>query len=326
MAELLPREPEVAVMVARTLSGLSPEPMPEDVRRALAFVDGQLASVVLSGLSARQERRPTARAMRDALSAFVANYGENLARALRGELLIPVTDGPAWLDSASPLSPRRMVRSVGTAVSRAVWLVVAGSATFLLQGAPAAFALGGLRWSGQLSGAVVALALVAPKVAGVLARGRSAGSRLAFARGSAVLVLLSALVLCLASRMAFVPPERAQGAFAAVFATFAAAWCPMVLDFATLAVPAIVQEMRRRLAAKGGTATPVEGAPHVPAGIRPHAPTGIRADVPARTTPASSAEDGPQASASSAEDNSRAPAPLGEKDQDGTRPTGGDDR
>lgn len=306
MAELLPREPEVAVMVARILSGLSPEPTPEDVRRALAFVDGQLASVVLSGLSARQEKRPTARGMRDALSAFVANYEANLARALRGEVLIPVTEGPAWLDSASPLSPRRVVRSVGTAVSRAVWLVVVLSATFLLQGAPVAFALGGLRWSGQLGGLVVALALAAPTVAAVLARGRSAGSRLAFARATAVLVLLTALVLGLASRTAFVPPERAQGALAAVFATFAAAWCPMVLDFATLVVPAIVQEMRRRLPAKDGAATAAEGAHHAPAGIGPDA---------AAAMPASPAEG-----------EAHAPAPLGEKGQDGPHTTGGDDR
>lgn len=45
-----------------------------------------------------------------------------------------------------------------------------------------------------------------------------------------------------------------QGAHAAVFASCAAAWCPMVLDFATTVVPALVAEARRKLPAGGGPA------------------------------------------------------------------------
>ena len=247
LADVLPLEPEVAVMVARLVTSHSPEPTPVLVRQALDLVDGQLVSLVLSELAARADERPTAEAMRAGLAAFCANYEANVGRALRGEALIPVTGGQAWADSMPPLALRRMLRSAGKAVSWAVWLGVVVTSAMLLSGAPAAFALGDVRWSGRLSGLVVGAVLAAPMVAGAAARGFHAASRVAFLRGTAALLVLSAVVWCLASRLALVPTERVQGLYAAIFATFAAAWCPLVLDFATLAAPAIIAEVRRRL-------------------------------------------------------------------------------
>lgn len=254
LAELLPREPEVAVPVAQAVTSMSPEPTPEDVRRALALVDDQLASLVRSGLAPRQNARPSAEAMRDGLSAFAKNYGTNLLRALRGEPLRSNQTDASWLDSASPFALRRMVRSVGTAISCAVWLVVVVSSSMLLSGAPAAFSLGDIRWAGQLSGLAVGVLLALPAVAGLVARGTRVGTRAAFARGTAALVAVACLLAGLASRLALVPAERAQGVYAAIFAAFAAAWCPMVLDFATLVVPALIAEARRALPARRANA------------------------------------------------------------------------
>lgn len=254
LAELLPCEPEVAVLVAQAVTSVSPEPTPEDVCSALALVDDQLAGLVRSGLASRQDARPSAEAMRDGLSAFAKNYGSNLLRALRGEPLRSSMTEASWLDSASPFALRRIVRSVGTAIARAIWLVVLVSASMLLSGAPAAFSLGDIRWSGQLSGLAVGVLLALPGIVGLAARGARVGTRVAFARGTVALVASTCVLAGLASRLALVPAERAQGVSAAIFAVFAAAWCPLVLDFATLVVPALIAEARRALPGRGAGA------------------------------------------------------------------------
>lgn len=254
LERILAGEPEAAVAAVKTTLDYAIDPEGERVRAALELVDAQLVELVLACLEPEQKRRPAAEAVRDALSAFCANYGENVARALRGEPLIPCTAGASWRGSTSPWALRRMVRSVGSSIAAAVWLVVVVSAAWLLAGARAGFSLGDVAWSGRLAAPVVAAALAAPAACGFLARGRDGATRSGFLRGTVALLAATLVLVGLLACVTFAPEERMQGAHAAVFASCAAAWCPMVLDFATTVVPALVAEARRKLPAGGGPA------------------------------------------------------------------------
>lgn len=88
---VLEREPEVAVAVGRAAAELDCAPAPGQVRLALSAVDGQLSGLLDACLAPRQDARPSAAAVRDALTLFCSQYSDNVARALRGE---PLADCP----------------------------------------------------------------------------------------------------------------------------------------------------------------------------------------------------------------------------------------
>lgn len=251
LAALLAREPEVALAAGEVALALGVDPGSERLRRALALVDTQLEDLVRACLAPEQARRPSAGAMRDALAGFCAHYAQNVGRALRGQVLIPCTGEASWLDSMTPYRLRSLLRMGGKALAGAVGLFSVVSASLLLAGAPAALALpgGGVVWAGRLSGLTVAAGLVAPALLGLAARGRSVSGFTAFMRGSLVLAGTAALAAVLAAGLALDPAERTRGLHAAMFATFAAAWFPLVLDYATTGAPAYAGEVRRRLEA-----------------------------------------------------------------------------
>ena len=247
LSALLVRERDVALAAAAPAVDLGVEPDSAELRRALCTVDGQLTDMLVPCLSSDQRKRPTAEAMRDGLAAFCANYAENVSRALRGAPLIPCTGSAGWLDSASPYALRRIVRSAGKAVSFGVLAVVAVATGLLLDGAQAAVALGPFAWQGAVSGIAISALLVFPALCAYGARGWHTASAGGFLRGTVGLLCGAAVSLAALSCWAFDVAARMQGLYAGLFAACAAAWCPIVLDYAMTVVPAIVAEARRRL-------------------------------------------------------------------------------
>ena len=78
-------EGETALVVGPLALERELSPDSDELRRALALVDDQLADILLSCLSVDQRRRPPAAAVRDELILFCERYGENVRRALAGE-------------------------------------------------------------------------------------------------------------------------------------------------------------------------------------------------------------------------------------------------
>ena len=113
LVDVLLREPDVAVAAGKAAMDLGVEPDSDDLRRALALVDEQVADMLLPCLNPDQRRRPTAEAMRDGMEAFARNYAANVDRALRGAPLIPCAGSASWLAAASPFALRRLVRTFG---------------------------------------------------------------------------------------------------------------------------------------------------------------------------------------------------------------------
>lgn len=303
LSAVLAREPDVAVAAACASLEMPQQPDEAELRDALLHVDAQLASIVMRCLEPKPDDRPSADAVRAGLEAFCLHYPDNVARSLRREPLMPCMAGDSWLAGMPPFSARRMVRSVLRGLALGAWLAVVASASWLLDGSWAVVRVGGLAWEGHLDGRAVAVALMLPLVAALLARLRGGvSSRTRFLRGSAALVLVQACVLAIILGMGFDPAEKSRGMLAAVFATFAAAWFALVVDYAIVMVPALLGSRARGLpahdewegAALGGprTAVPVlgvtaagDGAPHAGAGLpgggepRVESPAGPAADT-----------------------------------------------
>lgn len=261
LPRVLMGEPEVAVACAKVALELGLDPDDPRLRGALELVDEQLGEMLAPCLSPDQRRRPSAAAVRDGLATFCELYAENVGRALRGEPLLPCAQGSGWLESASPFALRRMVRTAGRAASLGVLAVVVVATGLLVDGALASFSLGSLAWQGRLPGIVVSLALALPALATALSQRGRRGTWRGFAAGTAAVVfgalaLLAVTLLCLRMNS----PERLRGLHAAILAAAAAEWCPVVLDYAMVVVPALVAEARRRLAAARQAPLP-EGAP-----------------------------------------------------------------
>lgn len=244
LERVLSSEPEVSALVGAALLDMQPLPSEEGVRQALALVDDQLADLVMSCIRAKQDERPSAEALQQALATFCSCYAQNVGRALAGEPLLPCTANSSWYASASPVALRRMIRSVGTAVAAGVWLVVVVATGILLQGVSASFWFSGTQRV-ELTAPVVSLTLALPTVAALAARGRYGAERSGFLRGSVVLAATSVTLGLFAASGSFDNPGRVQGVLAAVFASAAAGWCPLVLDYATTVVPALLREKRR---------------------------------------------------------------------------------
>lgn len=255
----LAQDPDVATEAAVALLEVSPTPSAEDIRQCLALVEDQLADLLLACLEPRQDRRPQPDGMRSALAAFCSCHGENVRRALAGERLIPCTSNSAWYASASPVALRRMLRSAGTGVSLAIWGVVVLGTSILVQGVGMTVAT----FHVTLQAPVVALALAAPAVLGVVTRGGERGSAGGFVRGSLVLVACSLLLAALVSEASFDGNAHARGLLAAVLASCVAGWCPLVLGYATTVMPGLRREVRRQLPTRKDELAPART--HAPA-------------------------------------------------------------
>ncbi len=249
IVEVLAHEQDVAVTAAKALLDFGMEPDEQTLRAALVLVDGQLADMLRACLSPKQADRPSAAAMRDGLAAFCDQYGQNVARALRGSPLIPCWGTASWLDSASPFALRRVVRSAGKAVAAGVLVVVALATGLLLDGAQAQVVAGAASFPVTLSGIVVACALLVPALCARVASGSARATRSGFLRGTCALLVATAVLLMGIGLLDFESSRRALGLYAAVFAVGAAAWCPIVLDYAMAVVPALLAERHRMLRA-----------------------------------------------------------------------------
>ena len=94
----------------------------------------------------------------------------------------------------------------------------------------------GMQWQGALEPWMVALALVAPAVLGVVFRGPSLHSRAGFIRASFGVAAASVVEGFVLSNAAVAPSSAHASLAAALFAAAAAAWCPFVADFALAVV------------------------------------------------------------------------------------------
>lgn len=171
-------EPEVDKALRRACSNAAQAPSVDEVRDVLAFVDDQLASVLLACLSADQGKRPTAHEAFNAFSAFCGHYLENVVLSFQGEPLIPCTfDGSGAESMRDVFAARLAVRIAAWAASVAVLVVVAVSAAYSADGMEASLLLPGMQWQGALEPWMVVLALAAPVALGAIFRGPSLHSR-----------------------------------------------------------------------------------------------------------------------------------------------------
>lgn len=257
IASVLAAEPEVAFAVSRALDGAAIDMDPSALQLALAQVDGQLADLIAACLAPAQEKRPDARAMRESLSAFCANYARNVDRALRGERLLPCTASESWNESTSPYAVNRVVDTVGRSCAYALLVGVTVLTSVLLDGLTGTVRLGPLYWEGVLRAPVLAMLLLAPAGMGLLARSasRRRGRDGALA-GSLALGASALVVLALFSRLVVRGMEDTGALTSALFVTTAAGWLPLVLDYAMMVVPALVAELRRALPADAAAEPP----------------------------------------------------------------------
>lgn len=249
IVDVLALEEEVAITVGKALLDFGMEPEEQTLRDALVLVDGQLADMLKACLSPKQSDRPSAEAMRDGLAAFCEHYGQNVARALRGTPLIPCWGTFSWLDAASPLALRRIVRSVGKAIALGVLMVSSLATGLLLDGALAQVTMGTTSLPITLNGIVVALALLVPALCARIASRTSRATRPGFLRGTCALLVATAIFVIGIGLLDFESVRGALGLYAALFAAVAAGWCPIVLDYAMAVVPALLAERRRMLQA-----------------------------------------------------------------------------
>lgn len=248
MAQLLPCEPEVAFAVAQAMQEMGSDMDPADAQRALALVDEQLAELIGACLNPGQDRRPSAQAMYESLTAFCVNYMRNVARSIRGERLLPCTAQASWRDSLSPYAVNRVVNSVGHAFALALLTGVTVVTSVLLDGVSASWSVGPLHWEGELAAPAVAAVLLLPAVCGFAARAvsrkRNRGGVLSASISIGVSVLMLGSVL---GRLSLRGMPELEAVYAPLFATAAAAWLPIVLEYATTVVPALVAEALRAL-------------------------------------------------------------------------------
>lgn len=234
LKDVLAREGEATLVVAPLALERELSPGSEELRRALALADDQLADVLLTCLAVDQRRRPSADALRDELGAFCERYAENVRRALAGQSLTPCMTGAPWIAAESPLSARRVLRAAGRVVSTAAIIGVVGLTTLLAgDDMPARMA-------------VLATCLCLPAVTALLARGRRTTNGRGLARGGAAL-LGCAVVALVAMGPLLNPGSRWPGIFSAMLVVVTATWCLLVVDYACAAAPAFAREARRAL-------------------------------------------------------------------------------
>lgn len=250
LSAVLAREPEVAVAVGRAAADAGGTPTSGRLRMALAQVDDQLNELVMAGLSPTQKKRPTARTMADALSAFCDQYAANIERALQGEPLLPCAlhdEQPRVYRKTALL--KRAARGLVRAVVAAVCVVAAAGTALLAQGIPVQFPAGAAGFEGTLPLWAPLIALLLPGAAAFAVRGRESGTTYGLARGVLGDLLGASLVGALIA-MASWPVGIVSALYSALFLAAAAPLCGLVAD-RLFAVPgrrakeAVEKEARR---------------------------------------------------------------------------------
>lgn len=237
LGDVLLFEPEVAAVAAEVSLDVADAHDELEFRRALDRVDGQLAEVLAPALAPGQQARPTAEALRDSLSAFCARYAQNARRALRGERLIPCRGDARRREGRSPHAVNRLIGVVGTALSGAALVTAICVTALLLDGVTALFRFGPLAVRGEVPAVLVGLVLALPAVCALAGRARVGGTRAGFMRGTLALMAGAALAFTLVCHTSFLGAVGRSPLLAALFLAVAAAWCPLVLEYATTASP-----------------------------------------------------------------------------------------
>ncbi|MBS5736355.1 MAG: hypothetical protein KHW37_07220, partial [Collinsella intestinalis] len=152
-------EPEVAAVATEASLDVTDAHDELEFKRALDRVDGQLAEVLTPAFASGQEARPSAEALRDALSALCARYAQNVRRALRGERLIPCRGEVRRREGRSPYAVNRLIGVVGMALSGAALVTVICVTALLLDGVTVLFRFGSFAARGEVPAALVGLTL-----------------------------------------------------------------------------------------------------------------------------------------------------------------------
>lgn len=237
LGDVLMFEPEVAAVATEASLDVTDAHDELEFKRALDRVDGQLAELLAPAVEPDQEARPSAEALRDALSAFCARYAQNVRRALRGERLIPCRGEVRRREGRSPYAVNRLIGVVGMALSGAALVTVICVTALLLDGVTVLFRFGSFAARGEVPAVLVGLTLAFPAVCALAGRARAGGTRAGFVRGTLALAAGSALVLALVSHVSFLGVIGRSPLLAALFLAVAAAWCPLVLEYAITALP-----------------------------------------------------------------------------------------
>lgn len=234
LAAVLAREGEVAVIAAPIALERELSPQSDELRRALALADEQIADALMACLATDQRRRPLPELMRDELDGLAERYGENVRRAMSGRPLTPCMTGGTWLGVGSPLSGWRVLRTAGRVIGLLATAAVVVTTSWLAgAGDPGRTAL-------------VATLLFAPGLLGLLARWRDISGLAGLVRGSGALLVASGVSAALFWTQMDMG-EALPGALAAVLACASAAWLPLAVDYACACAPGIVREARRQL-------------------------------------------------------------------------------
>lgn len=252
MGDVLMFEPEVEMAAQDAMLDMADPHDASEFRRALDTVDEQLADLLAKGLAPIQSRRASAEQLHDALAAFCERYAQNVVRALHGKRLLPCTGDVARRDGPSASTVNRMIGVIGFALSGAALVTVTVVTGLLLDGVTVTFRLDGLQAHGDVSGVMVSAALALPAVCGYVARGRAGGTRVGFVRSTAALGTAVLGLLALSSGLTFSGVNAQSPLLSALFLAAAAGWCPLVLEYATTAIPGVVDAIRGALPMGGG--------------------------------------------------------------------------
>lgn len=270
---VLEREPEVAVAVGRAAAELDGAPAPGRVRPALSAVDGQLSGLLDACLAPRQDARPSAAAVRDALALFCSQYSDNVARALRGDPLADCPLGGGSFRGRRGGRARRAARLAFRALSAAVALGAAAGVGVLVHGMSVSFPADGPWWSGPVPGPLAALVLVLPLTGALAVRGRASGTILGLASG-VLGDLLGATVVGMLVALTAWPSAAVEEALYATLLLCAAAPLPLLVADCALAPPRAIRP-RAGAAARpvlpwgGGDEAAPDGLPAASRGAAP---------------------------------------------------------
>lgn len=232
LESLLLVDPRTVAVAQEAMTQAESARTKSEMLAALDRVDGQLAEIVQACLNANQDARPSAKAVRDALEAFLGNYSENLKRALADKGLLPVSARSLAPEHVQVRPKRPKGQIIGQLVAAAVELGVICTCALMLNGIPVSLDMFGFPLQGSANWAVIAGSLLLPAAFGALLRWNGVRDSAGLAR--ATMGVVAGLVLCLMAWLATTFPIPALGNLylGASIASAACSWLFYVLDFA----------------------------------------------------------------------------------------------
>lgn len=256
LGDVLLFEPEVEAVMREAMLDVADPHDAAELKRALDCVDAQLDELMRRGLAPEQGRRATAGELHAGLAAFCARYAQNVRRALDGKRLLPCTGDLERRDGVSISLVNRMLGVVGFALSGAALVTVMSVTGILLDGVTATLRVGGMQLHGEVSAVAVGVTLALPALCGFVARGRLGGTRTGFVRATLALGAMVAALVVLASDVTLSGVNGKSPLLSALFLAAASGWCPLVLEYATMALPDALVALRGALPAAQDDALP----------------------------------------------------------------------